>query len=510
MKGDEQEMKKRRILRKRAKGSVLLMVVTIMSLAALLGTAALALSDSVYNQTHLDYRQQQAYYNAESSLNGIISHICNKPGSELDSLLSSLTVGVPAGPYEVKGLNGDSTYIVFEKQTNEQIKVTATSTYAGATRVVSAYINRKPTHYFNSVFTSLGNSITINQVNRLDGELYLVNENEWKLPEGMTFDGTIKNTGPIQIQGNNYNSTSTSRVISSTQIRLTNNPVLPADLYAPVIKLENVSNVYGDLYVLNRLELNIQCVFHGNIYLAPSATISDISKIQFADPSLRIMTWNKAEMELENEFYYVETYEEEKYPLVTQPPSDDIYYTELHSVSQNLTLISNSRFTADQNIKYNLHIVTTNGEDRYIHVRGNRFNVDNLSIEGNGNVYIYVQGEYYGGGKQGYNIDGRIYDDDQKPQLYIISLTHSEINLRDPKCTEFSGYIYSPKSKVLLPTNNESPAQITGSVIAYEFHDITNMKLKYISPPANPGVSMGIPGPIPENKTFEVLGFANS
>ena len=78
------------------------MVVTIMSLAALLGTAALALSDSVYNQTHLDYRQQQAYYNAESSLNGIISHICNKPGSELDSLLSSLTVGVPAGPYEVK------------------------------------------------------------------------------------------------------------------------------------------------------------------------------------------------------------------------------------------------------------------------------------------------------------------------------------------------------------------------------------------------------------------------
>ena len=53
-----------------------------------------------------------------------------------------------------------------------------------------------------------------------------------------------------------------------------------------------------------------------------------------------------------------------------------------------------------------------------------------------------------------------------KPQLYIISLTHSEINLRDPKCTEFSGYIYSPKSKVLLPTNNESPAQITGSVIA--------------------------------------------
>lgn len=392
-----------------------------------------------------------------------------------------------------------------KKKSDGGIKVVATSVYAGSTRSISAYLKKDSSFYFNSVFTSTGISPTINQLNSMNGELYLTNPNEWKLPDNIHVNGTIKNTGPIFIQGSQHTADSGSEIMSKTRISLKNTPALATDLYSKEIILDNVTHVYGDVYVTTHLSLNTACVFHGNIYLGASGTISNENNVNFSDPSFKVRQWFNAEAELDKDFIYANNLNDSQYPLVTKPPVG-VILNQMNSPAESLTINSNITFQSDNNKKYDLNIYTPTDKDIFIHVKGDRFTTKNIKIHGDGHVFIYVDGEYYGGGEQGINQDNRVYNDDAPPQLYIISTTGKDVNLRDNECTKFNGYIYAPKSKATLPKDNTI---YVGSVIANSFNDINKLTITYISPPENIADTIGIPVLQNTSVNYSLLGFTN-
>lgn len=486
-------------------GSVLFTVLVIMTVAVLLGTAALVLSSAAYNQTQQEIRSQQAYYTASAALDGMVSYLSSADSDDaLMQTIAALAPGssISSAPGSITGIGEEET-VEIAKLSDGSIKITASSLYAGKKRTISAFMAGETSLYFSSFFTATGGNSLINNLTSFIGEWNLTNS-ELRLQNSCVIDGTIRNTGSIVFTNNSPSATDGSRLISQTMIQLenNNNPNLQADLFAHDIKLINgTSHVYGDVYVTGTLNVGNVCTFHGNIYKGEGATIVNEGNIRFADAAHSVIDWVGAQATMENEFVYTSI----EYPAWVAPDG----LTPMNNPPVNLEIITSISFIPNQNDTYNLTVNTEPGgvaQDVYINVTGNnRFNTSNVTIRGNGRVFLFVSGEYFGGGVQGGNVDGRVYSEDTKPQLYIISTSGRDVNMRDKGCTVFNGYLYAPNSKFTFPGNRT----INGSVITKYFDDINGLSANYIPPDDDIAVSIGGSTSGSSSTSWTVAGYSN-
>ncbi len=513
-------------------GSVLFVVLVIMTVAILLGTSVLALTRSDYKQTQIEYIDTQAYYTASAALDGMVSYILSDVGSTLRTEIVSrgnLNASMPSGdPIEARIGSYDISISHFS---GDLYKIVSTGVYAGTTEKVSAYLEIKNTPLMDAVFTSTGKNgpinTTINGSSKINGnanfalqtlELY-----------SLTMGGTISNTKDIMLRdigydtspsepidlicggnltvsdassigvdggiyvGGNMSVSGGLDILSPTEVYVGGNftgqyenigtASKPVNLYVAGNYVNSYEQtVYGDIYVggyYNAPKVKVV----GTVYIAGSADIpssqikTGTTVVKNTEPNMATLTaklGKTGQMDIYNDW---------------EVPAGKFTGHNLEvkfTTSATTATISQSgiltKYEWVEWIDHTLNLDTTAG-DLYIKVNTGAAtftfgNTSKVNIIGSNNVYFMLaDGMKY---TQNQTNVGSLTDN---PKFYLIVNGNSEVTFDNSAVLTFNGYIYAPKSIFNVNSASSPSARLRGGIVAgYINHGSCALTFDYIAP----------------------------